>query len=836
MRPHIVSACLCILLPATAWAQQLTEDNYDQLVPAGKEVDAIYGDHAIGNQQMSAVIAAPKFTRNANMTVRYVGGCLIDLAVKGAESDQLSAFYPGRSKFRFSDFETTDSGITVISTGTDSRPECKVTYQPLDGQPAVEITSTFRNTTRSDWTLALEDSLRIDTGKEHAERSKNGTAELFYSHDIYWKQAYGIIAPGYDIRINATSRESSLNYQAKDGQPVIMKPGESLTFSRIAIVGPNLPAVRSIAAKLLHKSTVVPLQITVQNSKARIPQLKPVSNLRITLNQDGKSFGTIVTDENGTAQTAALPGEYQLGMEYLGATIPSPIVISIPESGTSTQLDLNLDSISPGLVQANIVDQSGKPIPAKIEFVGNGSTATPDFGPDSAEHFVRNLAYTADGTFETPLPAGTYDVTISHGPEYDAVFTQLRVTEGKLAILNGTLTHSVKTPGWVSTDYHSHSSPSGDNTGSQRGRVLNLLAEQIDFAPCTEHNRVETYADDIEALNAGKFMATVSGMELTGSPLPLNHQNAFPMIRRPRTQDGGGPITDNSPENQIERLAIWDERSHKLIQQNHPDIGWLFYDKDGDGSADKGFERGFDHIDVVEIHPIDRILTREQFDIRNEKPFNNNRMLNWLQLLNQGFRIYGIVNTDAHYNYHGSGWLRNWVQCSTDDPAKIDSDEMVVASEEGRLIMSNGPYLEATFTADNKTVVSGQNLTAKSGNVQANIKVQCANWLDVDTVFILVNGQQVPELTFTREDHPDAFAKGTVKFEKTVDIKLKEDAHLIAVTGHRTSRLGSVMGPSGGAQHPAALTNPVFVDTDGNGFKPNKDTLGYPLPVKFKKL
>lgn len=839
MRTRFALLPLCLLLltgnfAADSMAQQITEDNYDQLVPAGKEVDAIYGDYVVANEKMSAVIAAPKFTRNANMTVRYVGGCLIDLAAKGMESDQLSAFYPGRTKFRFGDAEVTDSGISMIASGSESRPECKVTYQPLKGHPAIKITSTFTNTTRSDWTLTLEDSLRIDSGKEDVERSKNGTADLFYSHDIYWKQAYAVIAPGYDLRINATARESTLNYESKDGQPVIMKPGASFTFTRIAIVGRNLPEVRTVAAQLLNESVAVPVELTVRNSQTRVPQLKSIADLRITLKQDGRSFGTIVTDKNGIARTSALPGEYRLDLEYLGTKIPSPLALSFSADGSLQQMELDLNMISAGLVQAKILDQSGKPIPAKVEFVGNGNTATPNWGPDSAEHFVRNLAYTADGTFETAIPAGTYDVTISHGPEYDAVFTQLKVAPGTIAKLNEQLKHSVKTPGWVSTEYHSHSSPSGDNTSSQRGRVLNLLAEQIDFAPCTEHNRVETYADDIAALGAERFLATVSGMELTGRPLPLNHQNVFPMIHRPRTQDGGGPITDDSPESQIERLAIWDERSHKLIQQNHPDLGWLFYDKDGDGTPDKGFERSFQHMDVVEIHPIDRILERNQFDVRNGQPFNNNRMLNWLQLLNQGVRIYGVVNTDAHYNYHGSGWIRNWVQSSTDDPSQIDSDEMVVASEEGRLIMSNGPYLEATFQADGQTVVSGQDLTAKSGMVKATIKVQCANWLDVDTVFVLVNGKQVPELTFTREDNPEEFGKDVVKFQKTMNIKLEADSHLVVVTGHRTSRLGSVMGPSGGTHHPAALTNPVFVDVNGNGFQPNKDTLGYPLPVKFK--
>lgn len=47
-------------------------------------------------------------------------------------------------------------------------------------------------------------------------------------------------------------------------------------------------------------------------------------------------------------------------------------------------------------------------------------------------------------------------------------------------------------------------------------------------------------------------------------------------------------MTDVSPETQMERIAAWDSNSVKLIQQNHPDIGWLFYDRDGDQKPDEG--------------------------------------------------------------------------------------------------------------------------------------------------------------------------------------------------------------------------------------------------------
>ncbi|MCA9037961.1 MAG: hypothetical protein KDA91_22700, partial [Planctomycetaceae bacterium] len=81
--------------------------------------------------------------------------------------------------------------------------------------------------------------------------------------------------------------------------------------------------------------------------------------------------------------------------------------------------------------------------------------------------------------------------------------------------------------------------------------------------------------------------------------------------------------------------------------------------------------------------------------------------------------------------------------------------------------------------------------------------------------------------------HPDMFTTSTVKFDQTLSFPVESDAHVIVVTGHRTELLGDVQGPAWGAQHPAALSNPVFVDVDGDGFKASKDTLDHPLPVKF---
>ena len=164
--------------------------------------------------------------------------------------------------------------------------------------------------------------------------------------------------------------------------------------------------------------------------------------------------------------------------------------------------------------------------------------------------------------------------------------------------------------------------------------MLNLLAEHIEFAPCTEHNRVTVYDPHLEHFKAFDRMLTCPGMELTGRPLPINHQNAFPLVPRPRTQDGGGPQADVDPVVQIERLAMWDNGSEKLVQINHPNIPQMVGDRDTNGVADGGFEKMFSFMDVIEIHPLDNIF-KKPTALPNERE-QGNAIFHWLQLHEPG--------------------------------------------------------------------------------------------------------------------------------------------------------------------------------------------------------
>ena len=829
---------------------RLTAENWDQYAPKGKEVDAIIGDIVIRNPYLTAVIAQPLAGRNANMTVRDVGGCLIDLTIRNGQSDQLSAFYPGRKYFPYrsggmvlnnnqeqswdqvSYHQGEAAKIVVRSSAGNGKPSVEVSYELGRNDRALGISSRIHNPEEKPLTIRLEDEIRADGGKEEMKKSPNGNSRFYWIHDQFWNQAYGVsVSEPLTMTYNSDARTSLIRYAEPNKTIRELKAKQTVHLRRSIFPAAHLWDARSVLYSLEGRKTW-PVKMSLRYANGDL-----MPHALVSLTREGKSWGTARLNEKSVVSGHLPVGTYRVGFNDLGVSVPadkSSYTIRVAEGANSFNLEATSPNI-PGVVQGEITDANGMPISCKVEFQPVGGTPKPDFGPESGDDAIKNVQYATHGVFERRIPSGTYKVIVSHGPEFDALYQELKVAAGETTELKGILKRTVNTAGWISSDFHSHSSPSGDNTGSQKGRVINLVCEHIEFAPCTEHNRINSYQPHIDSLKIGQWISTVSGMELTGSPLLLNHQNVFPLVHRPHTQDGGAPLTDLDPEKQIERVAFWDNRSEKLIQQNHPDIGWLFYDRNGDGKPDKGFSRSFPYIDVMEIHPIHNVWKLVPFEPYSNRK-GNNRIFNWLQLLNQGFRIYGVVNTDAHYNFHGSGGLRNWIQSSTDDPANIDAKEMVQAAEQGRLIMSNGPYLEVKLnqSGNGKTITAGQDLSvAGESELILQVKVQAANWVNVDRVMVLVNGKPHPMHNYTRETDPALFRSSVSRFDEKLKLTLKQDAHLIVVAGSDSSTLGPVMGPFWGTQKPTAISNPMFVDVDGGGFKANGDTLGYPLPVKF---
>ncbi|MCA9132844.1 MAG: hypothetical protein KDA45_06805, partial [Planctomycetales bacterium] len=590
---------------------RISAENYRDVLPEGKEVDAIAGDWILRNEQVLAVIAQPQEGRNANMTVRGVGGMLIDFTRRFHGSDQLSCFYPAAGRFHFAQSagmscQVDGQNVDLAAAGGKSGQTVRLSFQgtpvAADGTRA-EVTYTLRED--ADWLeyqvtlindaqapvpLPIQDSLRCD-GKLFSMHN-DSRLKIFTATDSYFGQCYAFQLDEGLMQSVGSGRNLLLQPAATTDANSQTPPPAQIRWSGKIHCSQGLPGARSWAEGLLSDAPRQTMQLKLQSPHG------PVPHATVEFLRDGQSLGHIQSDSQGVIRADLLQGGYTAVIRSLGR--------DVREHNFSIDNSLHADSLSlpaASRVRATILDAEGQPIAAKVQFQGIDGTSDPDFGPTAGIAAIENVVYCARGQFEQPLDPGRYRVIISHGPEFDAETQEIEIGPGQLLPLRSVLPRTVDTRGWVSSDFHSHSSPSGDNVSHQRGRVLNLLAEHIEFAPCTEHNRIDTYADDLLALNATAALATCSGMELTGSPLPINHQNAFPLHRHEHQQDGGGPQTDADPVRQIERLALWDNTSAKVVQMNHPNIPQILGDKDLDGRADEGLRGMLGWMDVIEVHP-----------------------------------------------------------------------------------------------------------------------------------------------------------------------------------------------------------------------------------------
>lgn len=797
---------------------RLTPKNWDEYAPQGKEIDAIYGDYVIRNEVLTAVIAQPKQGRNANLTVRNVYGGVLDLTRNDNNNDQLSCFYPTNQRFTFTDEEAVtiqhaENGMATLSFASLKRADsvqAVLTYSLGNGDSGLTISTVYHNHSEADQTISLQDGIRADS--PFTSGLQDG---MYWTNDNWFRQAYGIMAKGRTVtRTGGGGR--ILKYEQGKSSDLVVAPNATAQLSRILIPSGSLLGVQAeFAQRTKNKTSNVTL--TCKDSAG------PIHNANIRFTRDGTFYGDIRTNGLGIAEFELAHGKYTAVCTSQGR----------PEQTFDITIESAIEktiTFAPcGYVEARITNQHGLRIGCKITFYGTGETIDPDFGPKQAAVRALNIYYALRGTFRQELTPGTYELIFSHGPEHDVIVKTVTIKAGQTTSLDIQLDHVVDTSGWVSTDYHTHSSPSGDNTSVQIGRVITLICEQIDYAPCTEHQRISSYTPLLKELGVEHLMGTSTGMELTGRVLPVNHQNAFPLQHVPRTQDGGGPTIEDDPVRQIAKLAAWNKNAYKLVQEDHPTLMQIYQDRDRDDKPDGGFRDMLQYMDVMEVHPLQSI-----FDVpESPKPTSNRTpvMFHWMQLLNLGYRIPGVVNSDSHYNEHGVGYIRNYVKSPTDNPGRIRTKDIVKASKAGNVVMTNGPFMEVNIYNGirGQVALPGEDLLANNATVYVNIRIQCPNWIDINRVQLFLNGKMTDKLNFTRRSHANMFRNGTVKFEAKIAVELTEDTHIIVATAGENLKIGRVQGPRWGELMPAAVANPIYVDLDGDGFGPNRDNLGFEL-------
>lgn len=803
-----------------AEAFQIGRDNVDQM-PTGKEADGLPGDFVLRNNKIHALVSGAQPFRRANMTTDYASvlqGCLYDLDLRGAGNDQLTVLRPGGETGYFSRVAVVEDGSTgtavVEAVRTSARGDglyLRHEYRLKPDWQFLLVTSTYRNES--------QESISIDpapTWKGLENEQLIDGVMIGDSVDPFDKRGYAVVSadPG------GLPSETTL------------EPGEEKTFSiRVAVGDAPLAAYGVLAAAQGPTGEVAG---SIEDLAGR-----PAIHGSLRVSFGGESVSQY-PDAQGRVAFRLPVGSYDVRFEDIGRDIVERRVTV--QRAKTTRLDLQLPVAS--TVNVAIRDAAGNPSPGKVQFIGIDGTETPNFGTDYRVHGGDHQYQTHDGRVTQQAPPGSYLLRVTLGPEYDLVEQRIEVRQGETVEVEAKLEHTVDTAGWISTDYHAHSTPSGDNYCNTSDRIINFAAEHIEFAPTTEHQRLYNWAPLIESLGLSDRIKTVPGIELTGSG---QHFNAFPIKPDPLAQNGGAPLWHFDPRinaitlrnwgtptlkdgsridiaaNARNRVGHFGGGANRWVQANHPDVGGVFFDRNRDGVEDGGFDGLEKLIDAAEVWSAEILNLNPRYSSGD----GANRTFGWLQMLNQGRRVWCVAVSDAHRIFgNGVGGWRTYVPSSTDRPSEIDHEEIVRNSKAGRMMITNGPFLEVT-TADGLPIGS---TVISEGSIDLRVRVQTPNWMEIDRLQILVNGRQPGRYNFRKKEAPEMFRDGVVNFEETIRVTLQQDAHLIVVAIGEESdiKLGWGRNPYG-EMHPVAYTNPIFVDVDRDGFEANGDTLGHPL-------
>jgi len=466
-----------------------------------------------------------------------------------------------------------------------------------------------------------------------------------------------------------------------------------------------------------------------------------------------------------------------------------------------------------GVLRFRIQDPEGKAIPGRLTFVAADGSAPALFDRHDAAPgrlAVRDdVVYTLSGEGRITVPPGTWRVLATRGLEWSAAEAELAFAAGETTEWTATLVHEVDTSGWIGADFHLHTlTHSGHGDADMQERILSIVGEGVEFAVATDHDHNTDYGPTLEEVGASGELSAVTGDEIS---TPIGHFNAFPL-------DPSRPPVDASltDANELFRLVRAETNAWgvtPVVQVNHPRwrgldyFGFLGLDPVTATSADPRLSLDFDSIEVMNENGGGGFFDPSTSDVSSGNNVHS-VLRDWFHLLNAGYRCAAVGNSDSHtVSASLAGFPRNFVRSSTDDPASIDPGEVAEAVKGKRLFATTGPFVDF----DVQGVPMGGDATATERRITVRYRVQAASWIDCDRLEFVINGDVIRSVPIPPERTP-------VRLEGEQTFRLRDDVWLALLVQGDEPMAPIVRGNSAGPTAlPLAVTNPVWVDVDGDG-------------------
>ncbi len=409
------------------------------------------------------------------------------------------------------------------------------------------------------------------------------------------------------------------------------------------------------------------------------------------------------------------------------------------------------------------------------------------------------------------LAAGRYRITASRGPEYGLATVTVDLAPGDRRAESLSISRVVDTRGYVACDFHQHSSYSADAPANARDRIIANAAEAVEVAVASEHNVVANLEAIVREGHLEDHLVEISGDELTSdaSRHPWGHANVFPLVVDSSQPSGGAPrIRDRSPTDVFAQLR-GQAPGDLVVQINHPRAGangyfnQLGFDRARGVGTDARYGADFDALEV--------------WNGRNVEA-RANVIDDFRALLRAGHAVTATADTDTHGVVgQEAGYPRTYVRVADDghfaawDAAR--TADLVRGIKGLRdVVLTNGPMLRVSAGG---VPIGG---VARGRSVALSVHVECAPWVDVDTVHVVRASETPagPEPQQSKSVTLVPLASGAHGADVTFPLRFeRDDAFFVVASG--TKPLTPVLEGDDREILPWAMTGAIWVDANGDG-------------------
>ena len=587
----------------------------------------------------------------------------------------------------------------------------------------------------------------------------------------------------------------------------ILEPGQSLTRHYTLSVSERGPA--GLAALRVDMSQTPATVGTLRGTVELPPSAQAALTHVVVWDGDDKPVSYSPVGADGDFEFVLEPGQWRV---QAFATDHAPSAIESVSLEAGAEQDASLTVPAPAQITISVKNSQDQPEPARIVAVvpqDDAQTPAP-YAPDAARPDsggawrwtgagnggkISAVGMAVDGTVTLTVPAGRYDISASRGFAYEIDQTSVEVTEGESLQLDMTINKVVDTTGWLSSDFHIHALRSPDSDTPYVTRIHQAITTNLDIPILTEHVALDGLQRTADAHDLGDRIIGPDGQEVT--TFEYGHFNAFPLLYKPGTTNTGGVFPyDKKPAELFEAIRNQNPED-EVIQINHPrgsSLGAYFsyvgYDPaTGEVENNEHWSTNWDSIEV--------------FNGRCRGLGDNDVLDDWISMTNNGLLRTLGSGSDSHRENDPIGMPRNWIKI--DEQALRQNHQLLVEAVRGRrLFVSCGPFV--TFeTADGQVGLGGRTGVNEDGQVSFSVEVQAPDWLELDEVRLIRNGQPIDSALIDNN-------QSGVRLTTTFTDEPQADAwYAIEVVGSGSTLPVHPAGP------PYAFTNPIEVDGDGDG-------------------